>query len=206
MDFGMEKSKQWVLKRLDEWYVKRFDERYTPEFEHRIKSSLVEMMDEENFPEEVREGFLTLIDNQRKIIQESFSVYYNYLENLSEGYKSGNLDSLPQGFSPKSLELMLDGFKKLHSFVDETRREAEEKFPDDLTDSDIEKSFLKTYGNWRGYAEYIQNLTNITYSMLESLHEQKQLDNEEYNTILRIMGKTQGLLEIICERMFGDLE
>ena len=203
MDFGMEKSRQWVLKRLDEWYAKRFDERYTPEFENKIKGSLIEIIDEGNLSDELKETYLELIEKQRDLVRECFSVYYNHLENLSESYKSGHL---PEGFNPKSLELILDGFKKLHSFVGETRKKAEEKFPDDLTDSDIEKAFLKTYGNWKGYAEYIRNLTNNAYSMLESLHEQKQLDDEEYDTIIRVMEKTQELSKIICERMFGDLK
>ena len=184
MDFEMERSRQGVLTRLDQWYVKRFDKGFTPELQTRIKNSLLEIIEQEDLPEDMRKSISEAFLESRKIVGKSFSLGYHNLERFSSLYEMGHSD-IPNRLKQEYLQPLFDGFKRLHSFVDGTRAIAEEKFPDELTDADIEKAFLKTYGNWRGYAENIKSWIGSAGLTLELLHMRKELGDEEYNISLK---------------------
>jgi len=197
----MEKSKQWVLNRLDQWYLQRFERGFTPELATQHRISLVEIVEGENFNPEEKESILKAfsVEQMRDMVGQTFSSYYNSLEN-TESYKS-----LPEGIIEEYVEPMLKEFKKMHLFVGNVRKSAEEKFPEDLSDADIEESFKIAYGDWRGYADFIKSVIKASNITIELLHMQKKLNDKEYGFAVKIMDYNQQFANVIAEHLFGDL-
>ncbi len=197
----MKKSKQWVLNRLDQWYLQRFERGFTPELASQHRNSLVEIVEGENFPPEEKKPILQAfsIEQIRAIVGQTFSAFYHTFENTQ------SYDSLPKGIREEYVEPMLKEFRKMHLFVGEVRKTADEKFPEDLSDADIEESFKKAYGNWRGYADFMKSVMNASNMTIELLHMQKKLSDKEYNLALKIMNYNQEFAYTLTERIFGDL-
>jgi len=135
----------------------------------------VEIIEKGDLSEESRRESIefNFSENLREIAGESFSTFYYNLENISSEYESGNssvLGDIPSGLVQGYLVPLLHESEKMKSFVDRARKIVEDKFPDDLTDEDIDRAFLETYLGWKGYALYSKSLISTSGLTLELLH------------------------------------
>lgn len=230
----MIESKEYALKKLDEWYVNRFRERYTDETERRLCQDLETRLFNEigNFevPPEIIDALQSLPGNLNLSIWKSykfsdvlpfilkkesitpfieryFSQTYATMEAAADGQDIDefSVKNLHESVKNEYIEPIFKEFKKFKVFVDGVRKKAEEIFPHDLTDKDINNEFIKNFGGYKGFTEFAISYMDALPYLLEIQLRRGEISKEENNVILNILKAYKEVVPYINERLFGDL-
>jgi hypothetical protein len=170
----MVESREYILKRLDTWYADRFRKHYTSE----ISEKSFQLMHQSMVKEKNGKGLETLLfieelglwspENQITYAESYFSQAYATMEHLiEEGRKGKNILGMVQpGVREEYIDPMMDQFKLMQKFVEGMREVANKHMEREISDHEINESFIKVFGGKKGFNRFYNQYTKaVTYFM-----------------------------------------
>ena len=210
----MLKSREYVLERLDQWYSDRFRKYYTYEFGAEIAERMNESVKERKDFKFNLEKIIPMVEKrysreaQIKEAEEYFTQAYSTMEGMAEGMpiEGETIDDIPKGTREEYFDPMFEQFGKLTEFVEYVRKTANEDITKELTDEDINKGFLNTFGGHEGFSEFVESYISIFPYLFDLMVSQGQMSRElaDDAVIMLEVGKEQ--IPYLNETLFGDLK
>jgi hypothetical protein len=208
-------SKEYVLQVLDKWYSERVKKSYTKNDADRLEIEAVNILDSlEGFSVEERielEPELLGRCSVDAMVEEAgsyFSRAYATVEGLKEGLElSGQrISDLPEGVRKEYLDDPLKSYEPMQRFVTSVRKRSQDKFPEDLTFEDIDKSFIETFGNCNNFISFSNSLLNSGLVLVDFAVSQGRLPRKAYDYTEKFIKILRPFNMEFLRKTFGDLE
>ena len=208
------KLNQYVLEELDKWYGSRVKKSITQLDIDQIKDiPLRELGKIESLKPEQREQIRKELSDKVTLssmigeAQQLFTKYYALIEAVKEGYKIKEmpLHETPPGVREEYYGPYITACGKLEEFVNSVREKSDEKFPENLTDKDIDYCFIRTFENPSGFAECGKKINNASLLLYDLALIRGVLSKEQFQYMERNIRAMNPFFDIVANKIFGDL-
>jgi len=216
MGDGAIESREYVLKELDRWYAGRVKKHLTREHAEIIAEKFKEALDSAGIPDDIKknmridaqkDGFF--YDHINTSAESYFSRTYATMEAFMESEESGGgikLEYIPKGAKEEYFDLALKTIKQIKMFVDAVRGEAGEKFPDEISDDDINRAFLRTFKDSEGFTKFSNGAFDSALLILEYAVISGKESREMFNFTEKYFSLIKPIMPQLSRAVFGDLE
>jgi hypothetical protein len=172
------KSPEYVLGVLDEWYYNIIKSTYTKKDEDdmiRLTLKSFEGIVSDSEMNELKSivSKLSSVESQVEASKNCFSQGHATLEAITNGLKIKvmSIDDIPEGVRKEYLDPIFYFYDKMNKFVEYVRKKADENFPNDLNNNDINSSFLEVFKSQEEYVRFIVNMLNSSFILFDIIKE-----------------------------------
>ncbi len=163
-----ERDYSYTLKKLDEWHFNRISERYTSGVEKRVMEKMFSRLRENSLFEKFGSSLHNFsVEEVKKEARDYFSRRYSAFEDMLND--PDFIQDIPEGVRNEYITPAYKSFGKLKEFVNEAKALSNKKFPDNLTEDNINRIFKKTFPNFEDYINMINRGIENTLPMLDLL-------------------------------------
>ncbi|MBT4166189.1 hypothetical protein HOE04_04080 [archaeon] len=208
----MIKSREYALERLDEWYADRFRNHYTDdvaiEMMGHVVASAKKINDEglESVLHSVLNGFSR--EEQIKDAERYFSQTYATMEAMVEGMSIGefNLKEVPPGVKEEYFDPVLRQYEKLQRFVEQVRKISDQDLSMEITEDDINQTFMDVMGGHEGFSEFSQTYIESFPILFDLLTANGSMPRKLSDLAMTLLNITKEKIPYMTEAVFGDLK
>ncbi len=201
----MAQSREYVLQRLDKWYSDRLRRGYTAEFaEDLIKKLTCSSSASGNSFLNFSLNLLLSPEAQIESAKTCFTNGYAQLERIMGGtsLEGAFLSEVPIGIREEYVDPVFKSFRLFDSFVERVRDSVRHDFDKAISDSDIDRNFLETFGDYRFFSGFIISTLRKSLPLFDVISESKA----QNDFMSGIIETAITVLPYVHERILGDLK
>jgi hypothetical protein len=153
----MERSREYVLNRLDRWYADQVKRNYTPEVAQEYRDRVLGSLEHPDSLSKVEEILAKQDAFDPEVMVQYYSSFFSNFWNAAEQSFSGlelDVAAAPEGVRVEYFEPFMKVFQTLTSMVDSVRSLSNDVFPDELSDGQVRDALFKPVGGLEGYCNF----------------------------------------------------